>query len=854
VLVGVVIGLAGAVVGIGNHRLASMPVWQVLALVALAGAAVVKMRRPGQVSVNSVDLCFVVYIYLRLVLEVCDAISLGHHPLLTATLSPTFDLACYAAARLVVHDHRSLRRFLAGVLAPAIPSVLLGFAELGGISSLNHWVIRTTGSTALIGRQAPGSLTRASGLIGQWTDFGGYLCAVIALALILIVAHRRQRRPSRLAMAILILALIGTVTTLTFSIVGAALALPILCARRVHIRFRYVMVVGAVLALSAPVLVPFVQRRVHQEYVATNQTLSRSSGLVPETLVFRIGVWEHQTWPAVAQRSLTGWGQGVYPQLRTWTRGPTTLVWPYPESQYFEELMSGGVIELIGLLVLLGVAYRALGRVPDGAGKPLRVLIIAMLFVGITVPSFTDVGLPVPMWAGVGAMLSLSGEGTRVGRRTLRGLRSGRTGYRPGRGPWAYPRRPLLRARQRAARAPVTGGGLSRTSGAGAFGGIRIVHLGLLAGLSVVLAHLLSLHQYGLYTRGSFFSNVYATVMLLGQDQLVMQRRLPMPSVRLRGLVALGCVTVVTLPIAAATLSGQAFAVVVVSSISSAGMVIVYGELSRLMALGWHLRRGVILLLNAVLIQLAGVIAALFGADALVATAAGAVVSLMWVVGLLTAGTQLPDPAHSKARFRDGIWMGMSATLYASIPTLAGIIVAIRASDQTAGETRFVLLAFSSIVAICSAINSEYFRSHMFAALARGHEAAARHDMIRANVALGVVLLGGLPMGALLLGVLLGHRYAGAAPAVAALVAAVPFLLSSQVQTNIEVVAGRTWLPLFRNAPAAAATIVAMLLLPATTTGVDIALIAAEAIGLIFFVVARRAVGADASRAVGANA
>jgi hypothetical protein len=831
-----------------------MPVWQMLALVALACAVVVKLRRPGRIGVNSVDLCFVGYIYLRLVLEVFNAISLGHHMLLTATLSPTFDLAAYVAARLVVHDHHSLRRFLAAVLVPAIPSVLLGFAELGGISSLNHWVIRTTGSTALIGRQTPGSLTRASGLIGQWTDFGGYLCAAIALALILVVAHRRQRRPSRLAMAILVLALIGSVTTLTFSIVGAALALVILCARRVRIRSRHVMVLGAVLALSAPVLVPFVQRRVHQEYVATNQTLSRSSGLLPETLVFRIGVWERQTWPAVEQRPLTGWGQGVYPQLRTWARGPTTLVWPYPESQYFEELMSGGVIELTGLLLLLLVAYRALGRVPDGAERPLRVLIVAMLFVGITVPSFTDVGLPVPMWAGIGAMLSLSGEGIGVGRRASRGLRSGRTGWRPRRGPWAPSRRPKPQTRQRPAQAPATGGGLSRISGAGAFGGIRIIHLGLLAGLSVSLAHLLSLHQYGLYTRGSFFSNVYATVMLLGQDQLVMQRRLPMRSVRLRGLITLGCVTGVTLPIAAATLSGQAFAVVVVSSVSSAGMVIAYGELSRLMALGWHLRRGVILLLNAVLIQLAGVIAALFGADALVATAAGAVVSLAWVVGLLTAGTQLPDPARGKARFRDGIWMGMSASLYGSIPTLAGIVVAIRASDRTAGETRFVLLAFSSIVAICSAINSEYFRAHMFAALARGREAAARRDMFRANVALGVVLLGGLPVSALLLGVLLGHRYAGAAPAVAALAVAVPFLLCSQVQTNIEVVAGRTWIPLFRNAPAAIATMIAMLLLPATTTGVDVALIAAEAIGLATFAAARRVIGPDAKRAVGADA
>ena len=230
----------------------------------------------------------------------------------------------------------------------------------------------------------------------------------------------------------------------------------------------------------------------------------------------------------------------------------------------------------------------------------------------------------------------------------------------------------------------------------------------------------------------------------------------------------------------------------------------------------------------------------MFGADALTVTAAGAIVSLIWALALLVVGARIPDPAESTARFREGIWMGMSAMLYASIPTLAGVIVAIRAGDRTAGEIRFVLLAFSSVVAICSAVNTEYFRSHLFAALRSGRLADARRDMLRANAFLGVTLVLGLPVGAVILRLALGARYGGAAPGVAALACAVPFLLSSQVQTNFEIVAGRTWLPLFRNAPAAVATTGAMLALPATVGGADLAIIAAEALGLVSFVVARR--------------
>ena len=199
----------------------------------------------------------------------------------------------------------------------------------------------------------------------------------------------------------------------------------------------------------------------------------------------------------------------------------------------------------------------------------------------MTVPSFIDVGLPVPMWAAVGALLSFGGTGIRLDG----GGFSAPYPFGAGR-PVASRRRRAPRAGPQAPGAPAARRGAGRISGAGAFGAIRIVHLGLLAVLALVLARLLPLHQYGLWTRGSFFSNLYTMVMLLGQDQLVMQRRLPMRHVRFRGLLILALVSAVTLPIAALTLSAAAFTVVCAASLSTAGMVVVYGELSRLMALG----------------------------------------------------------------------------------------------------------------------------------------------------------------------------------------------------------------------------------------------------------------------------
>ncbi len=372
-------------------------------------------------------------------------------------------------------------------------------------------------------------------------------------------------------------------------------------------------------------------------------------------------------------------------------------------------------------------------------------------------------------------------------------------------------------------------------SEAARFAVIRITHLSLLVVLSVALARVLSIHQYALYARGSFFANAFATIMLLGQDQLVVQGRLSMRDLRRRSLVVLLIGALCVIPVAGVSLSRQAFLIVVVSSVGTVGMVLVYGEASLMLARGAYLSRGWLLLLNAVSIQLASVIAALAGGDALAATAAGTAVAWMWYVGVRALGPRGGGVAQTSARFRDGAWIGASAILYGSIPTIVGIVVAIRAQDRTAGEVRFVLLAFSGLVAICSAINTEYFRARLFRARGTDGYSAAAREMVRANWALAAALGVAVPAGALILAVGLGGKYSRAGIGIACLVAVVPLLLSAQVQTNLALVADRTRLPLARNGPAVLVVSAMVAICPASTGGVVLSLVCAEAAGLACF-------------------
>jgi hypothetical protein len=357
-------------------------------------------------SPRRVELWFAVYILIRVLVELVNSIQLARPGLYTAAVQPLYPLACYGAARLVVYSRRTLRLFFIAVALPAAPSVVIALAQVAGVSSVSNWVISVTDSQALLSEVSRNLLNRASGLVGHWTGFGAYLCGILAMLMTIYAVDRTSRPRSWLVIALIGLVLVGVISTLTFAVIGAACAIVVLSLRRLRDLQRVAVTCSLVLLLSAPVLVPFVSARVRQEYVGTSRTTVQAAGVLPETLAFRLSVWGSQTVPAILERPLIGWGQGVYIQLGTWSDGPEPIVWSSAESQWFEELMTGGVTELLALVALLIVAYREIGARAGSLGRPGRVLIGAMVLVGTTVPCFTDVGLPVPLWAMTGALLS----------------------------------------------------------------------------------------------------------------------------------------------------------------------------------------------------------------------------------------------------------------------------------------------------------------------------------------------------------------------------------------------------------------------------------------------------------------
>jgi O-antigen ligase len=175
------------------------------------------------------------------------------------------------------------------------------------------------------------------------------------------------------------------------------------------------VVVGALVAA------PFIAPRLQAEF-SSSAGSARHAG-VPQTLAFRFDVWTEQYVPAIEARPLTGYG----------TKLPSSIAWPYPESQYIAFLIEGGV-PLLVLFAALGRAMLRRSREATRSSDPFEqalgraavIVVGAMLVMNLIWPFLSNGGLPQVLWCllavavprerrAAGAPLSFDRRATLVG-------------------------------------------------------------------------------------------------------------------------------------------------------------------------------------------------------------------------------------------------------------------------------------------------------------------------------------------------------------------------------------------------------------------------------------------------------
>jgi capsular polysaccharide biosynthesis protein len=321
--------------------------------------------------------------------------SLGLGPL-ESLLGPFQFLILYRALMGALGTAARRARALAVLLACSLPVDLLACLQQARIGFVQRFLATVTGG-AVFQTAAYHFFARATGPFPHWTPLAGYLVVILLAALACRLSGAEMPLPPRALDAVIVLGALALVLTAELSAIAGALIGALLLgvwAGRARQVVKGLVVVGAVVALAAGT---YIVQRLGIQF--TGSAGSGRGALVPQTLSFRWQIWTAQYLPAIAQRLFTGWGPVV----------PSSISWPFPESQYIADLMAGGIPLLFvfgaELAALFGLG-RAGRRSPGGArpaltqavGAATAALALVIVPMAVVYPYLTSSGMPAALF------------------------------------------------------------------------------------------------------------------------------------------------------------------------------------------------------------------------------------------------------------------------------------------------------------------------------------------------------------------------------------------------------------------------------------------------------------------------
>ncbi|WP_340291482.1 hypothetical protein, partial [Aquipuribacter hungaricus] len=405
-VVGAVVAVAVVPALSGLARGLVVPVFKLSELLLLLCLAALVLRRPDRWRpATRTDMALVLF----------AAAAFGFAALHTASgtstleslvrvgLQPTFFLIAYWVASRGVQSAGELVTVLRWLLLVSLVPAAIALAQSFGVPGVGETMSVLTGG----GFQG---VTRSTGPFPIWHSLGGYLLVPSLLASVLMLRGDRRVLPRHWLVLVLLVDLAALVSTITVTFL-VWLPVGLLVAAAAGGRVLRGTVLVAVLAAVALVLFPTaLQGRLEEQ---TEQTQYTAGGVLPQTVEYRIFVWERDYLPLIERAPAVGLGNDL----------PDDVRFPSTENQYITLALRGGVLLPVAMVVALGAltlrAWRH-SRAPDvhRAGEPtpaasrsaaLTLLgILAFLPLALLVwPYLTNAGLSQTLAAFAGAALAL---------------------------------------------------------------------------------------------------------------------------------------------------------------------------------------------------------------------------------------------------------------------------------------------------------------------------------------------------------------------------------------------------------------------------------------------------------------
>jgi hypothetical protein len=320
---------------------------------------------------------------------------------------------------------RALRLLLLGSILVSV-TALLQFFNVGPARAF----IKTTVNSVAAGsvRFVDGGLPRATGIMDHWHSLGGYMVVIILLCAALLLDTEQRVMSRRWLNIVLGFAVAAITLTLTLGpIIGAvagSIWLGVISGRSQKVIGW--LVVGALVVVT--LLGPFLAARLDQQFESRVGQASGAGGpsFLPQTIRYRVQVWQEEYLPLVADNLLTGYGPGLPPYIN----------WRYTETLYVTLLLKGGLPLLaifVGLMYAGWLLARRVASAPLASSEERSIAQVVQIVIVILIPMhfinpyFANTGLAHPLWilfGLLGAVAGRLGTGPRRAARRPRGSRS----------------------------------------------------------------------------------------------------------------------------------------------------------------------------------------------------------------------------------------------------------------------------------------------------------------------------------------------------------------------------------------------------------------------------------------------
>lgn len=316
--------------------------------------------------------------------------------LLRAAAQPALLWLAFWTANRAVGDQGDLRLVLRWVLALSFVVSLLAMAQFFDLAGVPTFLKSISDVYSL---PHDGSGPRVTGPFPIWHSLCGYLLIPVVLTLSMLLTGSRSIA-SRWQLVVLVAAQLTAVVmavTVT-SFIWLAVAVPVAAALLGRLgRSLVVLVLAGFTAVT--VFSSVLESRLAQQ---TTEASGAGGGLLPQTVAYRVLVWERDFLPLLRQAAGAGVGNDL----------PSTVQFAHTENQYFTWILRGGLLlAATGIAVLIVMFLEAVSafRRASTHRETLAALVGVVVFVpaAMTIwPYLTNAGLPLALFSFAGAAMA----------------------------------------------------------------------------------------------------------------------------------------------------------------------------------------------------------------------------------------------------------------------------------------------------------------------------------------------------------------------------------------------------------------------------------------------------------------